>query len=122
LNAYRQSHGRINPTNVVEFLLFDRVFPRSVLYSLTAAQSSLNCINGTPPGTYQDKAEQLLGKLCAELVYMDISTVFKMGLHEFTDNLQMDINHINDAISEIYFGYEPALSQESQEQDAVSSE
>ncbi|MGD8835363.1 MAG: alpha-E domain-containing protein [Desulfobacteraceae bacterium] len=105
LNAYRQIYGRIAPANVGEFLLFARRFPRSVLFSLTAALNSLNAINGTPAGTYQDKAEQLLGKLCAEISYMDISTVFKSGLHQFTDQLQIDINHVNDAVSQIFFGY-----------------
>jgi uncharacterized alpha-E superfamily protein len=124
LGAYRQRHGRIYPSNVVEFLMFDREFPRSILFSLTAAQASLNCINGTPPGAFQDKAEQLLGKLCAEMAYMDIGSVFKTGLHEFTDHLQMDINHVNDAISEIYFGYEfePKSIPENQAQEGKSNE
>jgi uncharacterized alpha-E superfamily protein len=122
LNAYRQRHGRIYPSNVAEFLLFDRAFPRSILYSLTAAQTSLNSINGTPAGSYHDRAEQLLGKLCAELAYMDMKTVFKIGLHEFTDHLQLDINHINDAIAEIFFGYEPVASPSDQEQDGIGNE
>ena len=105
LNAYRQIYGRIVPANVAEFLLFDRRFPRSVLFSLTTALNSLNAINGTQAGTYQDKAEQLLGKLCAEQAYLDVSTVFESGLHEFTDRLQVDINLVNDAVSQIFFGY-----------------
>jgi uncharacterized alpha-E superfamily protein len=122
LNAYRQRHGRISPSNVAEFLLFDRRFPRSVLFSLMAAQSSLNRINATPPGSYHDKAEQSLGKLCARLAYMDIGAVFNTGLHEFSDHLQIDINQINDAIGEIYFGYTHTVSQSTQEQKATLGE
>ena len=118
LNAYRQLYGRIVPANVAEFLLFNRRFPRSVLFSLTTALNSLNAINGTPAGTYQDKAEQLLGKLCAEQAYMDISTVFDAGLHQFTDHLQIDINHVNDAISQIFFGYGFDAERQSQEGSA----
>ncbi len=105
LNAYRQRLGRISPANVANFLILDRVFPRSILFALTAALGSINSINGTPPGTYQDKAEQLLGKLCAELAYSDIDAVFDKGLHEFCDHLQLDVNAVNDAISAKFFGY-----------------
>ena len=105
LNAYRQRHGRIFPANVANFLLFDREFPRSIRFSLNAALSSLCSISGTPAGTFRNKAEQRLGRLCAELAYTDIAAVFDAGLHEFTDNLQRDINHVNDAMGTVFFGY-----------------
>lgn len=105
LNAYRQRHGRIVPANVADFLVFDRDFPRSILFSLNAALASLSCISGTLPGTFSNKAEQRLGRLCAELTYTEIAMVFDTGLHEFTDNLQKDINHISDAIGTVFFGY-----------------
>jgi uncharacterized alpha-E superfamily protein len=120
-SAYRQRYGRISPANVAEYLLFSRSFPRAILFSLAAAQRSLNAINGTPAGTYHDKAEQLLGKLSAQLAYTDISTVFSMGLHEFTDRLQIDINRVNDAIAEVFFGYD-LKAPAGQSQDRVGAE
>ncbi len=116
LNAYRQRHGRIYPANVADFLIFDREFPRSILFSLNAALSSLSSISGTPPGTFSNKAEQRLGRLCAELAYTDIAAVFDTGLHEFTDHLQVDINLVNDAIGAVFFGYAADLPTTDQEQ------
>ncbi len=116
LNAYRQRHGRIFPANVADFLVFDRDFPRSILFSLNAALSSLSSISGTPPGTFRNRAEQRLGKLCAELTYTDIATVFDDGLHEFCDRLQMDINGISDAMGTVFFGYPSEASPTAQEQ------
>jgi uncharacterized alpha-E superfamily protein len=104
-NAYRQRFGRISPASVAEFLTLDRTFPRAILYSLMAALASLNTINGSPAGTYRDRAEQLLGKLCADMAYTDIDAVFAKGLHEFCDQLQLSINAINDAIGEVFFSY-----------------
>jgi uncharacterized alpha-E superfamily protein len=115
-NAYRQRHGRIVPANVADFLIFDRIFPRSILFSLNAALSSLCSISGTPPGTFRNRAEQRLGKLCATLAYTDIATVFESGLHEFTDDLQLNINHVNDAIGAAFFGYAPDPPKNDQEQ------
>lgn len=44
LEMYRKRHGRIAPATVVQFLLFDREFPRSILHCLYAAQESLLAI------------------------------------------------------------------------------
>jgi uncharacterized alpha-E superfamily protein len=116
LNAYRQRYGRIVPAKVADFLIFDRDFPRSIGFALNAALASLSSITGTPPGTFRNKAEQYLGKLCADLAYTEIDAVFRAGLHEFTDKLQLDINHVNDAIGTTFFGYAPEASAAVQEQ------
>jgi uncharacterized alpha-E superfamily protein len=105
LEAYRQRCGRILPHRVAEFLVFDRQFARSILRCINAAQASLHEITGTPAGTYRNPAEQRLGALCAEMGFMDIDHVFRMGLHEFTDQLQCKINRASDTIAETFFGY-----------------
>lgn len=106
LEAYRQRCGRIVPNSVAEFLVFDRQFARSILRCLNVAQTALHEITGTPQGTYRNPAEQRLGALCAEMAFMDIEHVFEMGLHEFTDQLQLKINHVSNAIAETFFGYD----------------
>jgi len=107
LDAYRQEYGRINPSNVAEFLVFGREFPRSVLHCLGVAQRSLHAISGTPMGAFRNSGEQILGQLSAELAYTNIKSVFDKGLHEFNDQLQVEINRINDAIARYFFGYDP---------------
>lgn len=105
LEAYRQRCGRIRPNSVAEFLVFDRQFARSILRCLNVVQSSLHDITGTPLGTYRNLAEKRLGSLCAEMSFTDIKYVFDMGLHEFTDQLQLKINQVNNAFAETFFGY-----------------
>jgi uncharacterized alpha-E superfamily protein len=104
LNAYRQQFGRISPGHVVEFLLLNRQFPRSTLYCLLNAQQSLHQIHGSPMGTYQNKAEKLLGQLCAELAYISVEQILTKGLHEFTDQLQVEMNRVDIAIGQLFFG------------------
>ncbi len=103
LNAYRHQYRRIFPANATQFLLFDPDFPRSVSHCLTAAQEALHAISGTPRGTFRNIAEQRLGRLRGELAYTDISTVFTTGIHEFTDQLQLRMNRIHDAVAEVFF-------------------
>jgi hypothetical protein len=46
------------------------------------------------------------------MAYIGINRVFKQGLHEFNDELQMDLNAVNAAIGEVFFGYAPAGEEE----------
>lgn len=101
--AYRHSYGKIIPDQVVQFLLLDHDFPRSVLYCLTEAQRCLHYITGTRIGYFTNVAEQRLGMICATLSFMDIDEVFIQGLHQFTDDLQRKMNLTDQAIQETFF-------------------
>ena len=56
LEMYRKRHGHIAPDKIIEFLVLDREFPRSVHYCLTSANDSLHAISGTPVGMYRNPA------------------------------------------------------------------
>jgi uncharacterized alpha-E superfamily protein len=100
---YRKRHGRISPRAIVEFLLLDREFPRSVNFSLTAARDSLHAVSGTPLGTFRYPAEKLLGQLCSELCYASVEEIVKDGLHEYLDDLQTKMNQVGAGIHETFF-------------------
>src|SRR5207247_35900 len=89
---YRKRHGRIAPRSVVEFLLLEPTFPRSVRFSVDAAETSLHEISGTPMGRSRNLAEQRLNQVCSELDFADAKTIMKTGLHEFVDDLQNKLN------------------------------
>jgi uncharacterized alpha-E superfamily protein len=103
LGMYRRRHHRITPERVVEFLLMDRTFPRSVHYCLENAEQSLHAITGTAPGRYGSTVEQKLGQLRAELAFLPIEDVIRSGLHEFVDALQVRLNVVGDGIHEAFF-------------------
>jgi uncharacterized alpha-E superfamily protein len=67
LEVYRKRHGHIAPDKIIDFLVLDREFPRSIHYCLTAANDSLHAISGTPVGMYRNPAEQHLGRLRASV-------------------------------------------------------
>ena len=116
----RQQH-RITPFRVVEFLILDREFPRSIGYCLLQAERSLQCITGTPPGTWRTPAERELGRLRAELDYMTIDEIMQKGLHEFLDDLQHRINQVGDKIFEMFFDLKPIPISSLATQNQVSS-
>lgn len=107
LEMYRQTHGRITPDTVVEYLILDPNFPRAMRFCLSRAEQSLLAITGGASGTYRNRAEQRLGKLRAELDYTSIDDIISGGLHEFIDGFQTRLNEVGSAISETFFAAEP---------------
>lgn len=98
LEMYRRSHGRIAPNKVIDFLLLDRQFPRSVRYCVGGAEDSIHAITGTPDNMFGNRAEQELGRLRSELDFTSIDDVIRTGLHEFIDDVQQRVNSTGEAI------------------------
>ena len=107
LEMYRKRWGPIAPAQVVSFLLLDRDFPRSVLHAVRGAETSLHTISGTPMDAWANPAEQLLGRLRAELTYADVAQIMARGLHEFVDDLQVRLNLVGTAIHDTFFAMRP---------------
>jgi uncharacterized alpha-E superfamily protein len=103
LEMYRRVRGRILPTNVADYLLLDRQFPRSVRFCLIKAHESLQSIAGSVSGTFRTLSEQQLGRLRSRMDYTRIEEIVDLGLHEYIDDLQTQLNAIGDAIYEDFF-------------------
>ncbi len=100
---YRKKHGGISPEDIVEFLLLDPDFPRSVRFCLNAALESLRAISGTPPGLVRNEAERALGRICSALTFTSASEIISQGLHEYLDDLQTRVNQAGEAIYDTFF-------------------
>ena len=100
---YRKCQHRITPSNVVEFLILSRQFPRSIHFCLWQAEQCLHEITNTPVGTWCNSAERSLGKFCSQLGYLAIDDVVESGLHEFLDIMQSSINQVGNEIHNTFF-------------------
>ncbi len=105
---YRKRYQEIDVRHVVDFLVLDRKFPRSIQYCLFEADKSLHAITGCPSHGFTCRAEQLLGRLCADLTYTHVDTIIESGLHEFVDDLQLRLNQVGEAIFERFFALNAA--------------
>jgi uncharacterized alpha-E superfamily protein len=108
LEMYRKRHGRIVPRSVVEFLLLDDEFPRAIRFCLRRAEESLRAISGSAPGSYQNPAEQRLGRLRAALDFASTPEIMSRGLHEFLDDLQAELNAVGAEIHAATYGLVPS--------------
>lgn len=102
LEMYRKRYGQIAPDDVAEFLILDRAFPRSILFSLVEAEKALRQISGSHEGTFTNAAEREVGKLRAELNYSSIEEIVAVGLHEFLDGLQVRLISVGNAVASTF--------------------
>ncbi len=114
-NAYKKLYGKIEPVNIVEYLVLNAYFPRSIFYCMTQAENCLHEISDSKRG-FTNPAEKSMGTLRSELEYADINDVFKYGLHEYLDQLQRRINDISSAVYEQYFKIQPNFASQVQDQ------
>lgn len=103
----KRGRHRITPDGVVEFMVLERDFPRSVQFCLINAEQSLHAITGTPSGTWSNPVDRMLGRLRSELDYTTVDEVIHEGLHEFLDGLQTELNQIDGQIFETFFALPP---------------
>jgi uncharacterized alpha-E superfamily protein len=103
-NMFRQQYKVINPSNIVEFLILDKNFPRSVVHCLQEAETSLYAISGTSiDNGYTNLAEKKLSKLLSDIQFTEITDILQVGLHQFLDDFQVKNNEIGAAIFSTYF-------------------
>ena len=90
--SFIRTHGwAAEPTRVAEFLLLDRLFPRSVLHSLVTAEECLVALNPGPVRTgVDDPARRPVGRLRTQLEYADLEQLPDQ-LAELLGTLQEDL-------------------------------
>jgi len=122
LEMYRKKYGRISPRNIVEFLVMDRNFPRSIHFCISRADASLRAITGTEAGTFQHPSERLMGLLRADLDFTPVDQILAGGLHGYLDGLQIKINDIDNALLSDFVEWRPQTQSQSQSQSQNQSE
>ena len=103
LGAFRVGHrGEPSAKSVMNLLMFDRDFPRSVRYCVDRIDRNLHRISGHSRGTYSNDAERIAGRLLAELAYGSTEEILEAGLHQYLDGLQERFNAIGSELFRTY--------------------
>ncbi|MDZ4046371.1 MAG: alpha-E domain-containing protein [Rhodoglobus sp.] len=107
LRTYR---GVPSARNAAEFLLLDRLFPRSILFSVSRAEACLRSIEPRSDRVgVSDQSQRLLGQIRSELEYRPISEILEdLTLH--MDNVQAATSKASEAIRQRYFPTQVAPS------------
>ncbi len=104
-DTYLRTHrGVLDANRVVEFMLLDRLFPRSAFYSLKLAEHSLDELikihaDGAGPGA---EARRLLGRARSELEFVRPGAVLD-ALEQRLAGLQRTCRDVGEALGVQYF-------------------
>jgi uncharacterized alpha-E superfamily protein len=107
LRTYR---GLESERGAAEFLLLDRMFPRSVVFALNRAEQCLENLEvaGQRAG-FQDEAQRLLGRMRAELEYRSLADLMN-DLPSQMEQLQNTCAQATEAVTRRYFAGAEALA------------
>lgn len=112
LEMYRKHWHQIYHANVVDFLLLNPDFPRSVLYCVAEAEESLHAVTGAPMDKFLSPPERILGRLRVELASQQASDIIRGGLHEYLNDLQIKLMDASSSITQTFFSRVPARYQQ----------
>ena len=120
----RAAKGELNSRRVAEFLLLDHQFPRAVRFCFNHGLYALTQIEGD--ASSQSKPEhplRTLGRLGAELEFMDIQEVLGEKMDPFLEKLLVRLNVVGGDVEQAYFSTSIVLSdrrsqQQQQQQQA----
>jgi uncharacterized alpha-E superfamily protein len=101
LEAFRRAHpGALTIENVLAFLLLAPTFPRSILYSLTAAEAQLAQLL---PTERLSRPQRVIGRLRSDLEFADINELMAGEASEFLGRVLNDIRWAAELIGVQFF-------------------
>jgi len=102
LKTYRSG---FEAKNVVELIVLNRDFPRSVLYSINQLMRYFMRLRSDRNADSYQKIEFLIGKLKSKINYSTTESILQQGLHEYLAEVKTDLNEIGVTLNQHYFAY-----------------
>ena len=96
----RRCGGAVDAAGAVEFLLCSRDFPRSMLFCVRAAEEELAQLGADARPTHPHR---LLGRLRADLEYLEVREILAEGFDGFLETLQLGVLCVADAVATQFF-------------------
>jgi uncharacterized alpha-E superfamily protein len=104
--AYCRCHtASLDSRRIVDFLLLDESFPRSVRFAVDQVEASLRTLtrlSGRPAG---GRPERLAGRLRASLGYAVMDEIVADSLHHFLDGARRQCSQIHTAMNQTFITY-----------------
>lgn len=104
LEAYRKVYvTRVEPALVVDFLVLEAEFPRSVRHAVAVTADAVRRIGGEAPEGDRALPGRLLGRLSARLEYAEVPEIFHAGVGPYLERIERDLREASAAIQNAYF-------------------
>ncbi|MBB5040423.1 alpha-E domain-containing protein [Prosthecobacter dejongeii] len=92
---------------VIEFLIFEDTFPRSLMFCLQQMDDFAHLIAGTPAGEYRSEGEHRFGKFLNNLNFTTTKDIIGRGLHEFLAEVQREIGALGEHLYTTFMYHPP---------------
>lgn len=103
---YLKTYTRDQHTmNVVDHVIFNKNFPRSLLYSLIRIDRYLKDVVDYTKMEGGENLQKTFGRICSKVEYADMAMIKEMGLPEFLHSLRHDLVTFSNQFARIYFSY-----------------
>lgn len=88
--------------NVVDQIIFNIDFPRSILYSLNQLHRYFGRLKSERNSEGFSKVELMIGKVKSKVQYADVNAVSQIGLYKYLTDITHDINEISVNLNKYY--------------------
>ncbi|MCO4294395.1 alpha-E domain-containing protein [Solitalea sp. MAHUQ-68] len=102
LKNYRKG---IEAQSVVEQVVFNNDFPRSVLYAINQLYRYFDRLNNELSTNQNQKLLFMIGKLQSRVKYSSVDGIYEEGLHNYLSHLKKELFGVGNALGEHYFAY-----------------
>lgn len=104
--AFRKSRkGNITAERVIEYLVLDEHFPKSIRFSIVQAEAALRQVSGSRDHHFSNLAGRALGRLRSELDYALLEDVLEADLHEYMLSIQEKLSEVGALIDKTFINY-----------------
>jgi len=91
--------------NVVEQIVLNNHFPRSIIYSITRLQRYFDRLKQEGKINSYQELDFMIGKLLSKVRYSTADTIISQNLHQYLIEIKNDLYAIANALNQCYFAY-----------------
>src|SRR5438270_12660919 len=102
LKTYRKG---FEARNVVEQIVLNTHFPRSIIYSIIRLQRYFDRLKREGKINSYQQLDFMIGKLLSKVQYSTAETIISQDLHQYLIGIKNDLYAIANTLNECYFAY-----------------
>ncbi|SFS74559.1 alpha-E domain-containing protein [Sphingobacterium wenxiniae] len=102
LKSYRSA---LEPKNVIDQIIWNHSFPRSILYSVTRLKQSFETIKTDKSAESYKTVSFMIGKLHAQIKYTNMADLERIGFKKYLQSTKEALGDIGNALNHYYFAF-----------------
>jgi uncharacterized alpha-E superfamily protein len=102
LKTYRSG---FDAKNVVEQIVLDENFPRSINYSVQRLYTYFERLKNERNVEGYPKIEFMIGKIRSKVKYSTVDSIMKEGLHAYLTGIREELYEVGTTLDQYYFAY-----------------